>query len=183
MTSLQVVSGHRKNFKGTKFNCKKLFLNITLKLFHCSFWGEKKSTCSFMFRLSSFFSKQTSRGKIVFTLKGFWVFSGLTTSNPRKRKIIITILLNTGRMEERKDPVCNTLSFTNCWKSMTSTADWGHWPAVQGRKKKSQKESAVSSFVSVATNPISFSILWCYSFIWHITGIFFGVCCLVFSFS
>lgn len=134
-----------------------------------------------MFRLSGFFSKQTSRGKIVFTLKRFCFFSGLTTSNPRKRKIIIATLLDIGRMEEWKDPVCSTLSFANGWESMTSMTDWGHWPAAQGKKEK-EPESAVSPFVSVATNPIPFSILWCYSFIWHITGVFFGVCYLFFPF-
>lgn len=50
--------------------------------------------------------------------------------------MIITTLLKIERMEEWKDPVCNTLSFTNCWKSMTSIADWGRWPAVQGKKQK-----------------------------------------------
>lgn len=50
--------------------------------------------------------------------------------------MIITTLLNIERIEEWKDPVCNTLSFTNCWKSMTSIADWGRWPAVQGKKQK-----------------------------------------------
>lgn len=175
VTSSQVVSGHRKNFKWMKFNCKKPILNITLKTISLLLLRKKKkikSTYSFMFRLFVFF-KSDLRGKIVFTLKDSSFFLASPTSNPRKKKIIILALL-IGKLENGKI-LCATHFPTE-----TSGNPWFPWMTeitgqqYRGRKKKSQ--SAVSPFVSVATKPIPFSPFWCYSFMWYVNGVSFGIC-------
>lgn len=176
VTSSEVVSGHRKDFEGMKFNCKKPVLNITLKTISLLLLREKKIHIQLYVQVDGVFFKIRPQGEKLFSLlKDSRVFLASPISNPGKRKTIIPALL-IGKLENGKI-LCAThfLAATggNPWFPwMTEVTGRQH----RGRKKKSQTQSAVSLFVSLATKPIPFSPFWCYSFTWDITGVTFGVC-------
>lgn len=172
----EVASGHTRDFKGKKFNCKKPILSTALKTISLFLLREKRkpnpTSCSGCWGC---FSNQTSGEKLFSLLKDSNIFLASPTSNPRKRKIIIPALL-IGKLENGKMPCAThfpTETGGNPWlPRMTEVAGQQH----RGRKKKSQAHSAVSPFAFVATKPIPFSPFQCYSFMWYITGVSFGVC-------
>jgi len=61
-----------------KFSCKKPILNIILKTISLLILRKKKKNPQFYVPVVGLFSNQISGGKVVFTLKRFQGFSGLT---------------------------------------------------------------------------------------------------------
>lgn len=90
MTSLQVVSGHRKNFKGTKFNCKKLFLNITLKTISLLLLrGKKNPHTALCSGCRVFFQNRPQGGKLFSLLKDSGFFLALPPLTQGREKSLL----------------------------------------------------------------------------------------------
>lgn len=175
VTSSQVVSSHRKNFKWMKFNCKKPILNITLKTISLLLLRKKTpnphtALCSDC----SFFLNQTSEEKLFSLLKipgFFWPHPPLTQG--REKSLFLLYWLGIWRMERS----CVQLTFP---LKLVENPDFHGWlkslASSTEEERKRAKQSAVSPFVSVVTKPIPFSPFWCYSFMWYVNGVSFGIC-------